>query len=286
MSINGIQRYIPFFSKLTAVRTQWKKKYVKAMLTPLSEALAELERRRKDPELIKKIEAFLQDSVPEYAQTGPVLCLARHLATPNFETLRFTHLLESLPYRVMITKDTHDRFVTVNPMKRALGKLPIHMGYTQRQGKYVEQFQYISIIDMNAANGKPLKDIVTLWGQPLSEFHDELCNHFFHNRVEIVDDADWINGNHRGDLLEHYKKFLTLFLTHGILFEDYVPDDAAEQQFVKKILRPAFTFVERRFGVRPLVTSLDPTLVESDLFWISYPKAVLDIVQRKMGKKA
>jgi hypothetical protein len=285
MDFEGLQRYIPFFSQLSAARTQWKKKYITAMITPLSEAVEELERRRKDPVLIQKIESFLKGHIPSYAKDGPVLCLARHLATPNFETLRFTHLLESLPYRVIISKDTHDRFVTVNPMKRALGKMPIHLGYVRKNNKYVERFQYVSVVDINAVNGKQIKDIRTLWGQPLSEFHDELCKHFFHDKVEIVDDAAWVTEHHRGNLLEHYKKFLVLFLAHGILFEDYLPDDAAEQEFVKKILRPAFVFVEKHFGVRPLVASLNPTLVESDLFWISYPKSVLDIIKNKKSAK-
>lgn len=285
MFLNVLQRYIPFLSRLTSLQFRRKKRCLTRILTPLTEAIVEMERRRKDPSLMRKIQEYLQGNIPLYATQGPMFCLARHLATPNFETLRFAHLLESLPYKVIISKDTHDRFVSVNPMKRALGKLPIYMGHRQKNGKYIERFQYISIVDMNSVNGKKFEDITTLWGQSLSDFHDELCNHFFQDKVQIVDDAVWISEHHRGNLLEHYKKFLVLFLAHGILFEDYLPEDPKEQQFVNGILAPAFDFVQSQFGIRPLITHLNPTTVESELFWISYPKTVLDIVQTKLSKK-
>lgn len=59
------------------------------LLTPLPYALVELERRKRDPVLRKKIEEYLKADIPPYFGESPVLYLARHIATPNFETLRF-----------------------------------------------------------------------------------------------------------------------------------------------------------------------------------------------------
>ena len=108
---------------------------------------------------------------------------------------------------------------------------------------------------------------------------------FMHEKIENPDDALWIDRHHRGNLLEHYKDFLALFVTHGILFEDYVMEDKHEAQFVRKVLRPACHFIQRRFGLRPLIVPLVPKTFESDRFWLSYPEEVLDIVRENMGGK-
>jgi hypothetical protein len=212
----------------------------------------------------------------------PVLYLARHLATPNYETLRFVHLAESAGMKIVIGQDTKDKFVSHNPLKKALGKLPICLGIAQKNGRYRERYHKISVIDFNAANGKPIGSIRTRWGQSLADFHRELLSQFVDGRVEVREDAEWIDRHHRGDLLAHYKKFLALFLAHGILFEDYQPNDLHERWFIKEILRPAYEFVEEKFGYKPLISRLLPTSVESDEYWISYPQEVLTMVKDKM----
>lgn len=251
------------------------------LFTPFPQIVEELKRRAADETLKRNVERYIGE-LPAYFARGPVLYLARHVATPNFETLRFVHLMEMLDMQTVIGQDTRDRFVAHNPLKRALGKLPVCLGITQGKGSCMERYQKLTVIDFNVANGKRFEDIRTLWGEPLVEFHTVLLRRFASREVVVEDDATWIDRNHRGDLLAHYKKFLALFVAHGILFEDYLVEDKHEGQFVTDVLHPAFAHVERTFGVRPLITQLTPTSVESAEYWMSYPKEVLAIVQEKL----
>lgn len=252
------------------------------LLTPFPDVLEELQRRQSDTALRAAVRAYLAEDIPTYFEQGPILYMARHVASPNFETLRFLHLTEPLNMRTVIGQDTHDRFTPHNALKKALAKLSICTNMSQKEGALHEQFQHVSIVDFNAASGKTFNAIETCWGEPLVDFHTNLFAATTKHSIQIVDDAPWIDRHSRGNLLEHYKAFLALFLAHGILFEDYVIEDKHEGIFVETILRPAFEFIETEFGVRPLITQLTPTSVESQDFWLSYPKKVLDIVRGKM----
>jgi hypothetical protein len=251
------------------------------LLTTFPEVVEELTRRQQDDSLRKKVAEYLANDIPEHFKEGPVLYLARHIATPNFETLRFLHLTESIDIRTIIGQDTKDRFVAHNPLKKALGKLPVCTGMTQNEKGFTEQFQNISIFDFNTESGKAFVDIRTYWDEPLVDFHTSLFKHFANHEVTIVDDSPWIDRNHRGNLLAHYQKFLALFVVNGILFEDYLVEDKQEGEFVRNVLRPAFKQIEHDLGVRPLITQLTPTSIESASFWISYPKEVLDAIRQR-----
>ena len=125
------------------------------------EAIAELERRRKNPELQRKIEEYLKADIPDYFKDGPILCLSRHIGTPNFETLRFIHLMRQFNMKVVVTQDSKGIFVPFNHVKKALTKLPILTRITQKGGRLNEQYENITIVDFNAADGKTFSEIKT-----------------------------------------------------------------------------------------------------------------------------
>lgn len=253
------------------------------LVTPLPEAMEELERRLKDRELLKRVENYLQGDIPEHFQQPPILYLARHVATPNLETLRFLHLVEPLGLKTVIGQDLKDRFVSQNVLKKSLCKMRISKGIESGQGGFFENFETVHIADINECNGKQLSEVRTNWGQPLPSFHKELFSKLTRIPVNIVDDSPWIDRHGRGDIVAHYKDFLALFVTHGILFEDYLLDNAQEERFVNEVLRPAFIHVKETFGVQPLIARLNPTTVESDRYWLSYPAPTLEILKRHLG---
>ncbi len=253
------------------------------LLTPLPNALDELERRRKDPVLRKKVEEYLKGDIPPYFGESPVLYLARHIATPNFETLRFLHLVEPLQLPTIVGQDLRDRFAPKNQLKKALGKLHVSTGISKQGTEFKEHFQNVRVVDFSTESGKFFSDIRTIWGEPLAQFHNELFKELTNMEAVIVDDSAWIDRHHRGRLVSHYKKFLTLFILYGVLFEDYSLDDKEERAFIRKVLLPAFKSIEKKFGCRPLIAQLTPTTVESPDYWISYPHKVLDIVRRKQA---
>jgi hypothetical protein len=254
------------------------------ILTPFPEVIEEARRRSTDIELRKKVSEYLNNDIPAYFGEQPALYLARHVATPNFETLRFMHLVEPLGMPIIVTEDTKDKFVPHNTLKKTLCKMPICLGAHLKEGKMIEEFRKISIVDFNTANGKSFDSITTKWGEPLTAFHTDLLRRFLRMKIVLADDTPWIDRNCRGNLLEHYQRFLALFIVHGVLFEDYIIGDNEEMQFMREILRPAFEKVTTHFGVKPLITFLHPTSLESSLFWMSYPREVLDIVEERMAR--
>lgn len=251
------------------------------VLHPL-EAVKELKKRQQDPELKKKVEEYLKGDIPEYFKDGPILYLARHIVTPNFETLRFIYLMKHLGMKTVITQDSKGLFVSQNHVKRALCKLPICYRHSQKGNKLNEHYQNFTVVNFSEADGKPFSDIRTLWGEKLADFHTRLFSELMSEKVDSPDDSAWIDRHHRGNLLEHYKHLLALFVVHGIFFENYNTDDPHEADFIRHILRPACLFVEERFGYRPIIVQVFPTSFESYRFWISYPNKVLDIVRKSM----
>jgi len=267
-------RTYPYFSEVLQQETGSGR-----FLTPYPVALEEVHKRSRDTGLRKRVEEYLGGDIPEYMRERPVLYLARHVATPNFETLRFLHLLEPLDLPIVLSQDTKDTFTSANMLKRFLGKLPVCTRVTQKAGVTHELYQHKTVIDFTKAQGKPFSEVETLWGEPLAQFHARLFTELSTVPPIITDDAEWIDRNSRGDLLAHYKRFLALFVAHGVLFEDYLVEDKEEEHFVREVLEPAFTFVEETFGVRPLITQLTPSSVESVKFWLSYPKDVLPLLK-------
>lgn len=235
-------------------------------LTPLDDAVIELKQRGKDGDLRLKVEDYLNNDIPSYFRDEQIGYLARHVATPNFETIHFLNICKQQNLPAFIGQDSGDIFVSHNDLKRALGKLAIHA--SDRQDDPI--FTYNTIVDFYTIQGKYFRDIKTLWGESLIEFHNNLFSQFYETSVNIFDDANWVDRNHRGNLLEHYKKFLSLLVVHGVMFEYYLKNDLRELKFVKEILIPAFIYVEERFGHRPLIVSLVRN-GEEFKDWYGYP---------------
>ncbi len=242
---------------------------VQRFLTPLEDAVAEIHKRRTDPHLLSEVESYLEGSIPEHFKKGPILYLARHIATPNFETLRFIELCKRHPTMpAVIGQDFNDKFVSNNSLKQNMGKMPIVKGIARNTDEIIE---YFTIIDFAKAQGHKLKEVQTFFGQSLPEFHNELFKSIYPHEVSLVEESEWIDLHGRGDLLEHYKKLLALFVVHGIMFEFYPEHDKNEISFVEKVLAPSFEFVEKTFGVKPLLTPLVPTHMELNKSWEAYP---------------
>lgn len=246
-----------------------------------ADAAAELRRRMHDTDLRRQVEEYLGGDIPAYMRDEPVLCLARYMATPNFETLRFLTVTEPLGFTAVVSEDTSDHFSAHNNLKRALCKLPLIDRIHQKQGRLHERFRPLTIVDFSATEGSRLSAIQTTWGESLHEFHRALLAHIAGRPIRVADDTAWIDRNGRGNLLELYKRYLALFVVHGVLFEDYVLSDKQDAEFVRTVVRPAARFIEEKFGHAPLIAELVPPTFESDTFWISYPKRVRDFVDER-----
>jgi hypothetical protein len=244
-------------------------------LTPLSDAIPEIHKRRENRELMRAVEEYLGKDIPEYfRRSRPTLYLARHIASPNFETLRFIEIAKPFELPLVIGQDFNDKFVSQNSLKRALGKMPIVKCISSDHREMLENF---TIINFEEAQGKPLRDIKTIFNIPLAKFHNDLLTEVYPHAVELFDESAWIDRNGRGNLLEHYKRFLSLFIAHGIMFEFYEAE--VDDFFVENVLKPAVEYVTKEFGHRPLIANLVDDNISHIRNWNAYPSILYSQVK-------
>lgn len=247
------------------------------IFTGLEDAVAILHERNNNKDLETKVVDYLNGYLPDYLKHGRSILLARHIPTPNFETLRFLELTKSCNLPVFISADTEDKFTTMNSLKRSLGNIRTSKGNDPTD----DEFETYPIIDFAAGSGKKLKEIKTLWGQPLTEFHAELFSYIGTEGVTFVNDSTWINKNGRGNILEHYKRFLSLCLTHCIMFETYPYE---EEEFVNSVISPTYDFLLETFGCTPLIVDLLPAQNKSSRIWEAYPYKASIFIEKKFQK--
>lgn len=237
---------------------------MQSMYTGLEEAAAELHRRRSNPALLERIEGHLGDSLPCRLKQYPCAVLFRHLITPDQELRRFVSYAAQANLPPLGVQYSADLFLSRNRDKAKLGKLCF--ASPKNGGGW--QFEYLKLFDFAAVERRPISEIRTSGGRPLTDFHRALTQHSF-PEVHLCDASEWVQANGQR-AQEYYRNFFQLFLTHGILFESFL-EDAAEGKFTREVVRPAYAEVVAEFGLRPLVVELIRPEEWQDKFWWSYP---------------
>jgi len=242
--------------------------------TPLPEAVIEIERRRKDSKLRAKIEAYLNGDIPEhFTYSKPTFYLSRHIATPNYEALRFIEITKEYDMPKIIGIDPADTFTSNNELKRALGKMPVTKGTARNGDEIIENF---TVIDFAKFDGCPFYSIVTNFGVTLQDFHTNLLHEIYPNTLMVRDESNWVSRHHRKDLLPQYKHMLALMCMHAIMFESYPPEETA---LVQNILQPAFDEINHIMGCRPLIVELIGDKLEEERNWNGYPSVLYPIIK-------
>lgn len=251
--------------------------------TPWEEAIRELEVRKDDAALRAYVEKAVPHGIPEIMRGKQSMVLFRHIATPNYEINRFVIAADALhTLQPLILEYTADKFNNRNEWKFSLGKLPFHKGQN-RLGEGI--FERVNIIDVNASNNVPLKDISTAWGENLVDFHHGLFEEAFpHLTGSVLDLSSWLHQTGQ-TAKEYYAAFFALFLTDAILFENFMLEEK-EFPFTRDVILPAFKRIHEETGKKPLVVALEPTHMESDQFWLSHPIHRKASIDRKRADSA
>lgn len=256
-----------------------KKAFDLFVYTPWREALEELDVRRSDSAITTYLERTLPVGVPEIMKGKKSMVLFRNIATPNYEMYRFMTGMDVLQeLHPVIFEYAEDKFADINENKFYLGKLCFHTGFNKlREPITIHR----TIIQMDKCNGKKLNELKTLWQEPFIDFHHNL----FEKRLPAIqssffDISEWISHSGKEPSI-YYKYFLSLFLRHGILFENFFISNG-EEEFTKKIILPAILRLKSETGYKPLIITLAPTNSETDCMWECYPRIKLDFVDRRM----
>lgn len=248
--------------------------------TSSSDIVYQLRERRGNIALLEKVEGFLGSEILDILGDEPRGILSRTIASPNMEFLRFCELSSRFELSPLVL-EYPDKFVAKNRDKYHLCKLYF---YKSLKKKYPILSTTRKIVNFNCAEGKKFTEIKTTWGADIIDFHHHLIEECFPNlsSIEIINFSQWFNKT-RYKTHHYYLYFLSLFICHGVLFENYLEHDKEEAIFIRDKLLPSFIEVERIFGVKPLIFPLVPDMQASDSYWHGYTRDVYDYLSLSLS---
>jgi len=245
----------------------------------LEEAIIELERRRQDETLKQRIEAFLQDhiDITAHFKDAPRFVYSRDIISPNHEFFAFINLIKDKKYLPLYFEYKCGKLVTKNFNKYHISKLHFHDSLND-QNVYDHSNKTKLIVDFNTQQGKKMSHVETHSGDSLVNFHRKILQQTAGIPVEedhFLDISEWFNTC-RHDSPWYYVLYLTLFIYHGILFDNFI-SGKGEGVMIREKMLPSFDAVADLFGVKPLVVAIVPVEVEENDFWWYYPSHIKDI---------
>lgn len=259
-----------------------REKFNSFVYTPLCEAVIELEKRLGNKKLVKYVQKKLQVHVPEVLKLKKTAVFARPIATPNYELHRFICIADILDgFQPLIWEYTDSKFVPQNESKYFLARMGFYFGLGKKGGPKIT---YLNAININDFSGKKMNEIKMPCGKAFKDFHHEILSHVYEKKNLgnfVFDGSDWYK-NHGASAEKYYKKYLALFLQNAILFENFMLD-YKEISFTREIFLPALMKIQQETGYKPLIVALEPTEIEGDNFWMSYPGILMKIVREKLN---
>ncbi len=246
--------------------------------TSLEEAIVQLKLRRTNTALEKKLAPYFHGDIPEPLVNDFKAVLSRHLITPNYELIHFMDVIKNAGIEPVLLEYLEDKFTSKNPLKYSLGKMTFQADIANK----FEKNQTQNVIEFSIFDGRKIKEIRTIWGESLIDFHHGLLEAFFPDSNKYLYDAsDWF---HRmgTSAIEYYSRYTALFVKNAILFENFHLE-GDELRFIKSVFLPIFIDIWRTTGEKPLIVSVLPMDNHNDIFWTCYPMRILNKI--KDGKK-
>ena len=247
--------------------------------TPIGEAREEIKRRWNDLVLKKKVEEFLgYDYLPDYFFQQPHAISIEDVATPNLYCWTFIARAHKAGLEPLHFEYLDDIFVTTNHDKASIAKMHFYHGLDDH-GNMIGSVHRVINLD-GSEEKKKIRDIKTLTGDSLADFHHKLLLKNFPD-AKIFDGTEWFKSK-GGNARNYYTYVLAMAVCHGVLFENFLNYDY-EAKLVSDILMPAFEEVERMFGYRPLIVSVAPTHEHLAKQWLAYPEFIKTMIHKSSG---
>ncbi len=251
--------------------------FYESIYTPLSQAIKILEERQKDPKIKEKVLNALKGNIPEpLRREGKHAVQFRQIATPNIDTQWFLELTKDNGLSPVFFEYHDDKFTSNNHFKHSLGQLRLHKNLNKK-GNFIEE--KITVVDFAKHDGKKIKEVVTIWSEPIVDLHRRLfkvCGYPEESSV-FYDASEWLKNN-GSDASGYYENFLLLFMCHGVLFENFLFDES-EGEFTRNVFIPAFEKVSILIGVKPLIVPIPPMDYQEDTHWVSYDPMIKNYIQ-------
>lgn len=176
--------------------------------------------------------------------------IARHVATCRFEDLCFYEMTQKRGLNPVWFEYTHDSFTpSQSSFKKSIGHPIIQEGVGRKGGAILNKKR---LVDFSKWDGKKIEDINK--GE-LVRWHHSRNKQFFPKGVNI-NGSSWFQGI--GDAKKYYTAYLSLFLAHAALFEDYYGGESGKtlDSFTVNVFEPARETLKKLFGLELLIISL------------------------------
>jgi len=222
---------------------------------PLAEAAAILRSRQPlRAEVIHFWETEGATFPAELMNLRPSAVWARQLATWRFEDVLFADMARQARLPTFHYTYEQDQFVSVSTLKRSYVQPVIATGL-DRNGRVITKRQRLICRPQDHERAL-LSDLVTETGERVVDWHRSRFDKFY--GLGTVLDATAQKVSWGNTSVRNYLGLLSLFIAHGVLFEDYHGGESGIKldTFTTDIFEPAFAVIEKRFGVKPLIVQM------------------------------
>ncbi len=178
--------------------------------------------------------------------------LARQIAAFRYEDCVYHSLADSVGLTPVCLELTSDRMSSKSNYKRSLIR-PVYFERFGRNGGMATKREKLASID--DWYGHPLKSIVLKDGTSLLDYHHARYDAAF-GADRRADNSSWMQA--LGGARDYYPLFLSIFLAHAILFEDYHGGESGLKLdlLTVEIFEPTFEALAKQFGVVPLIVRM------------------------------
>lgn len=209
--------------------------------------------------LRKKIEAWWKSQgwyIPEQCFTFDAVAVAAKpaVATCRYEDIFFVEYAARLGLTPVWMEYTKSVLSSESSFKRSL----LHPVFYVKHGKHdgmVTEKRKLGPIEINKT--RPLDTIILDSGLSLVAYHHELHRSLNLPHETIIDLSKFY---HQFDYVsrQYYIGFLSFFLAHAVLFDDYHggEDAKAAECLTKEIFTPAYDELTNLFGISPLIVKM------------------------------
>jgi hypothetical protein len=184
-----------------------------------------------------------------------VAFLARQLVTFRFEDAVFLQMAERSGLTPLWSPLAQDKFTVVSSLKRSYVQPHMATGFSKNGDVITKRERLVK--DPHTRSQIPLKELVADDGASIMSWHYDRWLRATGDGVCVLDADQFKSG--WGDRTDrYYLGLLSLFIAHGVLFEDYHGGESGNALggFTSRVFEPAFATVEAYFGVKPLVVKL------------------------------
>lgn len=146
-----------------------------------------------------------------------------------------------------------DMFTSASKIKRSLVS-PYFTEKKDKHGNFIAEKKPLVKNHLRVEKRK-LESMISDDNQPVMDLHRkrllQACP-----EVKISDMSTWAKS--LGGASEYYEYYLSLFVSHAILFEDYHGGESGKglSDFTTKVFEPAFEKVTQKFGAKPIIVKL------------------------------